>query len=337
MSEKISELAPQILDLINHSNHILLHCHPSPDPDSIGSVLAVSLALKSLGKNVTVISGDSEPPKSLSFLPGFSEIIPKNYLEINPADFDLFLILDSSNTDMITKKGQVKFPETLKAVVIDHHASNVGFGQINLIEADYPATAQIVYELLKAWQLEITSEIARCLILGLYSDTGGFQYLTFSPDLTLRVASELARIYSDYPKDIFNLDNNNTPGRILFEGLALSSIKLYFNDKVAISEVHLKDWHDKGIKVEDTQKSDIANKLKSVVGWEIGIIFIEAEKNKINIGLRTREADTYDLSKLAASLGGGGHKAAAGATLNISFEQAKQLLLDKIASIYKLS
>lgn len=334
MSEKISQLAPQILEVIQTSKNILLHCHPSPDPDSVGSVLAMMHALRTLGKNVTVIAGDSEIPQAFSSLPGFDQIVKKNYFEIDLSKFDLFLILDSSSLNMVSSKGKVIFPDNLKTVVIDHHSSNSGFAQVNLVETTYPATTQIIFDLLKTWNINISSDIAACLILGLYTDTGGFQYLPNNPSYTFEVAKELSAIYPEFPKLIFQLDNSNDAGRIIFEGLALSSIKLYFNHQVAISEIRLKDWKNKGVTLEDTQKSDVANKLKSVIGWEIGISFIEREKDLVNVSMRTRDSDKYDLSKLATSLGGGGHKAAAGATINKPFDEAKRLLLENIKNCY---
>jgi nanoRNase/pAp phosphatase (c-di-AMP/oligoRNAs hydrolase) len=90
MTKNIKELAPKVLEYINNSKSILLHCHPSPDPDSVGSVLAMKFVLESLNKKVTVIKGDSDIPEAFSHFPGFSDIVQKNYFEINKQDFDLF-------------------------------------------------------------------------------------------------------------------------------------------------------------------------------------------------------------------------------------------------------
>ena len=109
MTETVKKLAPEILDVIKKSESILLHCHPSPDPDSVGSALAMKFALQSLGKKVTIIAGDSPVPSAFSHFPGFAEIIPKNFFEIDLAAFDLFIIQDSGSLDRISKKAQLFF------------------------------------------------------------------------------------------------------------------------------------------------------------------------------------------------------------------------------------
>ena len=138
--KQIIEKAPAILTAINKATKVLLHCHPSPDPDSVGSALAMKFALGQLGKTSVVISGDSPIPEAFKHFPGAEEIERKNFLEVNLSEFDLFIVLDSASLGMISRRGEIKFPESLDVVVIDHHRSNEGFGRINLIEPSSPAT-----------------------------------------------------------------------------------------------------------------------------------------------------------------------------------------------------
>ncbi|MEI6494450.1 MAG: DHH family phosphoesterase, partial [bacterium] len=170
MKQEIKNLAPEIKQIILDSKKILLHLHPSPDEDSAGSVLAMAQVLKSWGKDYTIISGDSHTPDFVQYLPGGEEIIDQKYLETDVSSYDLHLVLDTGGVNQITKRGAFTFPTGQKVVVIDHHATNNKFGTTNLVIEDYPATAQVLYELFQAWGELITPEIDICLFAGIYGD-----------------------------------------------------------------------------------------------------------------------------------------------------------------------
>jgi phosphoesterase RecJ-like protein len=150
MTKVIDEMAPVVLDAITKAENILLHCHPSPDPDSVGSVLAMKLALEQLGKKVTAIQGDSAIPQAFMHFPGASTIVKKNFGEVSLSDFDLFIILDSGSPEMISVN-KPSFPLPIKSLVIDHHASNTSYADINLIDIASPATAYILFNLFKKY------------------------------------------------------------------------------------------------------------------------------------------------------------------------------------------
>jgi bifunctional oligoribonuclease and PAP phosphatase NrnA len=166
--------ARRIWKEIDRSKSILLHLHPGPDGDSVGSALAFYHALIRAGKNVTLIQGDSLLPQNLSHLPGTNKIVTKNINQMDLSTFDLFIILDSASFNQITKLNNFKLPKRLKTIVIDHHQSNEKFGKINMVIPNSPATAQIVYDFLVYRKIKITPQIAACLFIGIFTDTGGF-------------------------------------------------------------------------------------------------------------------------------------------------------------------
>ncbi len=332
MTEKVKQMAPIIWEEIKKANNILLHCHPSSDGDSVGSALGLMHVLKNVGKKVTVISGDDPTPQYLGSLPGIKEIVQKNYLETDVKSFDLFLILDSSNKNQISKKGDVVFPESMRTVVIDHH-TNFGYGNIDLIDDSYPAVAQMIYELVKLWDLEITKEAAACLFAGIYGDTGGFKYAPTTYE-TLLAGSELAKIYPEFPKMIFEMENSVSPDQIKFLGVVLGSVEHYFNDKVALGVATMEQIKKNKINPKSVIKGDVANMLKSVTGWDIGICCVEAGENHTEFNFRGRDGEKYDLGEIARRLGGGGHRAAAGAPVKKSLAEAKELLLKTIQEVY---
>lgn len=333
MTDKVKKSAPLIWKEIAQAKNVLLHCHPSPDPDSVGAVLALKFMLENLGKKATVIAGDSPKLASMAKIPGYDQIVQKNYLEINPQDFDLFLILDSSASGQISKKGKVVFPKNMVTIKIDHHRNEDNFADINLVDPSYPASCQIVYDLIKAWEQKVTPEMAASLIIGIYTDTGGFKYAPTN-DQTLLAAAELAKVYPQYAEVIFAYENSAAPGQLEFLSLALDSIEHYFGGKVAISAVPYQELSQRHITAENVHEVGLANFLVSVPGWNIGIRFTETTPNVINLSFRKRASENYDLSKIAIALGGGGHLSASGAVINKPFKEAKELLLKTLQEIY---
>ena len=334
MSDQIKKLAPIIWSEIQKANHILFHCHPGPDGDSIGGALGMMHILRNIGKEATVIMGDSEPPPTLACLPGFDQIIINNWSELDLSKYDLFISQDSSDLSQITKKVEVKFPNHIRVVVIDHHETNRGYGHVNFIEPAYPSVCQMDYELCRQWNIEITPNAAACFFIGIYTDTGGFKYPATTAD-TFKAAAELVLIYPEFHKIVFELENNYEPEQIKFIGLSLSKIELYFNNKVAIAAVPYEELKKLGIQEVHTEKAQVSEMLRSVKGWEIGVRFTEVKSGVVTLSMRTRDANKYDLSKIAVATGfGGGHMYAAGATLTMPFNEAKKYLLKTIQRVY---
>jgi phosphoesterase RecJ-like protein len=324
----------KIWDIIHNSKNILLHLHPGPDGDSTGSALSFMFALKHLKKNVTLISGDSSLPPNLLSLPGTDKILNKNLFQIDLKKFDLFLILDASAPNQISNLGEIKFPSNLKTIVIDHHDSNQNFAKINLIDKTSPATCQILYEVYKQGNIKIDKNMALCLFTGMYTDSGGFKYPR-TTSKTFEICAELTKITDKFPKTIFEIENNESSDKLKMLALYLSSIENYFKDQVAIASVSQKTLQDSHINLQASESLNVANMLKSVVGWDIGISLIEYQPEKVKVSFRTRKPGIYDVSKIAEAVGtGGGHKAAAGALISKPFDEAKKHLLKTIATIY---
>lgn len=335
MKENINEISKEILSEINKSKRILLHCHPLPDPDSVCSALAMRFALESLGKNVTVIRGDSEIPMSFMHFPGVKDIVKKNLGEIDLNNFDLFLILDSGSPEMISRIKTPTFPLSIKSIVIDHHLTNTKYANINLVDSSYPATCQIIFDLLKNWGIEITPSIALNLFIGMYTDTGAFKYPP-SNYRTLEIASNLAKIAPDYEKALFIMENSQTKESIYFQAIAFNSVKTFLNDNIAIATVSNEDLVKNKIPEECIRGISISNILKSVIGWNIGVSIIENEPGVLKLSFRTRDIEKYDVSKIAKALGGGGHKGAAAAILHMPLEQAISKVVETAKVLYNL-
>ncbi|MEK7184777.1 MAG: bifunctional oligoribonuclease/PAP phosphatase NrnA [Patescibacteria group bacterium] len=327
-------ITENILNEINKSRNVLLHCHPSPDPDSVGSALAFKFALEQLGKNVTLISGDSAIPKEFEF-PGVNTIINKSYGEIDINNFDLFIILDSSSKEMITRKSEIIFPENLMTIVIDHHKSNTGYGKINIIRPEYPATAELLYDIFKEINIKIDHDIALNIFMGIYTDTGGFRYENTRLN-TFKAVVELVNLAPEYSKTISIMENSKRKEALVFEGIAIANIKTYFGGRLAISTVSYDELIKNNIKEEDISTGYISSKIKSVKGIDISITIVEEVKDVSKLSFRTRDANKYNVSILATALGGGGHIAASGATIKDNTQNVEKIVVQKAKEIYNL-
>lgn len=337
MSEIIKKQAPIILAEIKKAKSILLHCHPSPDPDSVGSALAMKLALEQLGKKATLIQGDSIIPEAFIF-PGVDTIVKKSYGEIDINEFDLFIILDSGSINMVSAKTQIAFPENLMTIVIDHHASNKGYGKINLVDASYPATGQLLYDLLKEMGIKLDHDISLNLFMGIYSDTGGFKYENTSHE-TFLAGAELVKFIPDFHKYLFAMTNNRTKESLQFQGYALSSLKTYLDGNIGIANVthtQLTELHIEEATKDQFSAAMIANEIKSVVGLNIGVCVVEIESGRCKASFRTRDSEKFDVSRLATVLGGGGHKAAAAVLMLNNPQEAIEKIVKTAKELYNL-
>lgn len=324
-------IVSQIGELIKSNQKFLFQFHVNPDPDTVGSALAFASVLKNIGKEVAVSRGDSSLPDFLDILPSKELVVDKPVSEIDLNNFDVFFMLDTSTLERVSAT-PLNFPATIKTVVIDHHITNPGYGQINLIPEGYPATAQILFELFTQLNLVITPEVAGNLFLGMYTDTGGFRFRGTTSS-TLAAASALANIYPDFPKLLFALMNNNEPQMLLYEKLLLESLSVVGGGQVAIVGIDHQGLKNNGIEEKHMHEA-LSNKLISVKDWQVGVTMVELVPGTIKLSFRTRDQEKYDVSKIAGALGGGGHKAAAGAKIPGPYIDARDRVIKVIGEVY---
>jgi phosphoesterase RecJ-like protein len=314
------EIVPAIEFLSQFNGSILITSHENPDGDTIGSGLALYLFLKKLGKNVKVGCKD-EVPYFLKFLPA-----SRDYIKL-PTDeeFDLCIVVDASSHTRLGAPVRAK-----KFMRIDHHKGGDFYGEPDLIDAEAPATASVVYYLLKNWKPElIDRDIATCIYTGLATDTGFF--VNSNTDAgTLKLASELVEKYGVNPHEVaVYIREQNPLRRLKLLSKVLDTLQLHLNGKVASIYV-LKDWMDKlGASYEDTE--GFVNYPRSIEGVDVAIFVIEKPEEGVwKISLRSKEKT--DVSAVCEKFGGGGHKYAAGCKLphEKSLEEVLNALLEEI-------
>ena len=176
----------------HQAKRVALLAHVSPDGDTLGSTLALRLAFSALGKQVNVIC-DGDVPDNLKYLPGSETVLrPEN---VNGADYDTAIAVDVSDRSLLGKSEAV-FDAAGFRMVIDHHATNPAYGQANFIRGGESACCLLAYEAILGLGVEMTRDMGTCLLTGMSTDTGHFQYPATSP-ATLIAAGELLKLGVD--------------------------------------------------------------------------------------------------------------------------------------------
>lgn len=298
----------KILEEIKKANKILINCHRGPDSDSVGSALALSKVLEKMGKDMAVIC-PSEIPEDLKFL-GTGKIKRVDFSNFDFSGYDLFLVADSSAYSMVTGLKEIAKPD-IPIIVIDHHFSNEGFGKINLIDNKMTSTGELLYKIFEDWDISSSPDVAQCLLTGIIGDTGCFQYQNVGEG-TLEIAAKLIGLGADKDEIIKNIYRNIDFRELKLWGKFIENMELdsEFNFVWAAIPFSLYKEYDEPYSV----KEDVANLFFPVVkGTDFGMVMVEMEEKLLSISFRSRS--DFDVSQIAEKMGGGGHKAAAGARI----------------------
>lgn len=323
------------MNAIKNSKSVLLHCHPSPDADSVGSALAMKYAIEQLGHKATVIKGDSEFPLAFAHFPGADQILMKSYWQIKPEDYDLIIIVDSDLRGVSREPYIEKLPESMKVINIDHHRTNTGSGGIDLIDYSYPACAQLLFDLFQEMGIKIDQNIAINLYMGIFTDTGGFKYQGVT-EKTYTIGGQLFSIYPEMSRVIQKMENSNSIHDLDFLGLGFSCLEKALDDKVLLSVIPYSKIVEKQIPERSIKAAFISSQIRTVQGFVFSVSLIEAKPNQVRISIRSSDSSKYDVANLAKSLGGGGHPAASGIVMSCHIDEAKKLLLDKAKELFNL-
>ena len=320
MSDNFDEQAKLLYERIIRSNSILLASHINPDGDSIGSMLAIGLALKKLkDKDVKLVKTDNIP-SNLNFLPKIDEI---ETIDVHQ-DIDLLITLDCSDFDRLGKSREIL--EKAKFIVnIDHHVTNENFGQINIVEDRASSTGEIVYNLLSSLNMEIDSEIATCIYVAISTDTGSFKYESTSANTHI-IASELLKHDININEIIVNLYQNRSLEKTNLLIKALNSIELYENNTVGFVSITQDMLNETNSDLNDSD--GIIEFIRDISSIEVACILKEVSGSEIKAGLRSKRF--VDVSKIAATFQGGGHPRASGCTFYGDVLNAKLSLLEEI-------
>ncbi len=307
-----------ILEEIKKAKTIAILTHENPDGDAVGSSLAMYAALKQLGKEeVDVII--PEYPRTYRFLPNVDKVKTEGKTE----NYDLAIAVDAATIKMLN--GWANYFESAKSkIVIDHHGTNTMYGDLNYVNPDSPACTQILLTIFEYFGIEITEEIGKCIITGIITDTGGFQYQSTRPE-TFEFAARLLRnginISAIYKKSM----NTKTRANFELRKRAIDRMEFLEEGKISFTYITKKDIEE--VRATNDDHEGIVDEGRSIEGVEVSIFLRETEKG-FKASLRSNEY--VNVSDVCLIFGGGGHIHAAGCTMAMSVEQAKEKLINQI-------
>lgn len=311
-----------ILVEINHAEKIVIMAHETPDGDAIGSMLSMNLALKKLGKEADVIV--REFPRTFAFLPGAKEVKSNSDIE----QYDLAVSLDCADLKRLV--GKEYFESAKKTIVIDHHGTNMMYGDLNFVNPVSPACCEILAGMFEYFDIEIDSEIGSCILTGIITDTGGFKYSSVTPE-TFEFTAELLRkgvnVSDIYQRVLETRRKSN------FELLrrAMNRLELLEDGKIAFTYINKKDEEE--VHAETGDHEGIVENGRSIEGVKVSVFIREKEENIYKVSMRAGNGFNINVSDICYIFGGGGHPRAAGAVVSGTVEQVKEKLVKEIKKV----
>ncbi|MCP4142654.1 MAG: hypothetical protein GY755_20635 [Chloroflexi bacterium] len=315
MSEALDE---SIKRRLGEAERILITGHVRPDGDAIGSMLGLGLALEEAGKNVQMVL-----PAGLPHV--FEHLEGTMFVQEDvEGDIDTFISVDCAEFSRIHEELQ-SFGEP--HINIDHHITNTNYAEINLVEADSVATASILTEHLPAWGLSITRAVAAALLTGLITDTLGFRTLNMNSK-AFRQAAALMDVGVNLPDLYYQALISRSYKAARYWGVGLSNLER--DGKMVWAVLSLKER--KAIKYRGNDDADLINVLAAIEDSPVALVFVEQSGGGVKVSWRAR-GKKWDVAKVAAKFGGGGHRAAAGATIEGTLSEIKPKVLSATRKI----
>ena len=293
-----------IADVLGGASAVTILCHVRPDADTIGSGLALGLALTTRGLDVEVsYPGPESLPVALRDLPGVRELL------VEPdalKGHDVTVSVDAAGPDRLGELAAV-FERAVTSVVVDHHMSNGGFGDLDFVDPDADCTAVLVLRLIDELDVPLNADIATCLYAGLATDTGSFKWAR--PD-SFRVAARLLDSGVDGRRWSRALFDTHPFSWLSMVAGVLASATFIPDAADGAGLVYAVVDHDAMVGMSWEESESIIDIVRTTAGAEIAAVFKEIEPTSWTVSLRSKAS--VDLVPIARALGGGGHRHASG-------------------------
>lgn len=320
--KKMMKTINSIKEVIEKNERIYVFPHILPDGDTIGSAYALGSYLKSIGKDVTIITEDVIP-SNLNAIPTHlnQSFRGENHQTEKP---DVIIAVDSSD---LTRMGDRRcyLGEAIPLVNIDHHKTNEHYGTFNVVDEHASSTAEIIYTMLKAWGHQLSQDEATALYIGISTDTGSFKYSNTSPK-TMTLAGEIMDVGIDINSINTELYQNQPFKKIRLMLLVLDTLVVDFDKGYGRIVVTQNMLDEAGATYEDVD--GLVEFVRNIEGIEVVALLKEMTSDRIKVSLRSKHQ--YDVSKIALAYGGGGHAKAAGCLIESSLGQAIEVIDEAI-------
>ena len=323
------------IELINKSSNVLITTHTRPDGDACGCVVAISDVLTALGKKAKALML-SPIPEWYEFL--FTEKVPvlgedikiDHLIEGRFGEFDLIIIVDTNSLSQLPEFEKFIKQIVKPVLIIDHHVTADGLGDVELVDSDAAATGLIIYDLLKYAKWSVTEKIAEALFVAVATDTGWFQFSNTNSRV-YRSCAELIDAGANPTEIHHNLYQNFSYPRFKLTLAMLNTLELHLDGRFATQHISQQDFQQTGATHKDTE--NLINECQRISTVEAAALFVELKDGRIRCSLRS--TGTVDVSKIAARFGGGGHKMAAATYLPGPLENAKQHIMAEMNEQFK--
>jgi phosphoesterase RecJ-like protein len=305
---------------IKQAKNILIISHIGPDGDTLGSMLALKQIILSQhsDKNIeTLVIG--KVPEIYSFLPGIKETkTPHNIYLLK--SYDVAITVDCASIDRLGDALEL-YKNSKYRINIDHHVTNDGFGDINIINANAASAGEIIYEIAEYFDVKIDFDMAQNLYTSILTDTGGFRFENTSPK-TFKIAAALLKA-GVRPDDIYKKCFESKPIQMVrLAAYVINNAVFCEDNKIAYSLVSRETM--KNFDATDEHIDGISEALRQISTIEAALIFKETAKGYTKVSFRS---NGIDVCKIAEFFGGGGHKLAAGCTIEKNLNDAKNEVL----------
>lgn len=312
-----------LIDKIRSSENILIIGHKNPDGDCLSSTLALASILKKLGKNTLSVNEGPFLRPELEFLSSqVTNEINEEFLAKNP----LVIVVDCSTID---RPGAIfDSIKHLERAVVDHHSSGEPFckEELSYIVPYSPSTTLLIDKLRESLGVELDKEIATYLYTGLLTDTGFFHFVSnrVGAEVFLRAAA-FAKAGVD-PYDMYDRLNDGKKLEDVINGAkVLDTAESYYDGKLLVA-YQTRDIETAGL------SDNLYSELLKVSGVK-AVVFFKEKEDKVDIGFRAKKTSRLDVGRIAATIGGGGHMLAAGASLNLPLNACKEKVVSIFSSI----
>ena len=317
------DLSAVAAELRRHDRFVVTS-HENPDGDAVGSLLAMHLALVSLGKDSVMVLGGEQP------LPGefgFLRLEEQGLLRAAPDDVSdrVLVVVDCAQESRIVEPTLLGSSTT--TLNIDHHHDNTRFGDVDLVVEDASSTAEVLADVFDGLGVTRTPEIAEALYTAVVTDTGRFQYSNTSPK-ALRLAADLVEDGADVGKVFVEVYESTPFPKLRLLARALEHATELAGGRVVVSELRREDFEAAG--ADEPYSEGVIDHLRAVDGAELVALVRELPEGAParRKGSLRSHPDGVDVSVIARSFGGGGHRRAAGFSTDLTMDEITQHIVD---------
>jgi len=308
----------EIVDIINKGKRFIITTHLFSEGDAIGSELALKRFLCGLNKEAVIVNNEALPAVYSCFDTDRDvKFLRDKDVNINLNDFDAIFIVDVADWSQLGDFADMIKASSITKVCIDHHASNPGYADINVVDKDASSAGELIFDLITFMNGEITLEIATPLYLSIATDTGWFKFSNTSAK-ALRACSDLIKVGVKSEIIYEQLFQTKQMSYLKLLNLALGILRPECDGKVVWTKLTKDMVKSSGVPFVDTDV--IIDLVRAVKEVEVVVLFREIGYRKTKVSFRSKH--TVDVAKLASDFGGGGHVRAAGASMNEPIDTA---------------